>query len=146
MLEEAGYNNYDKISETLEITSAKAYDAVRAFASGEDNKKGIEYIVYHIIDGPVTTLIRFALFVIFMILLEALLAVVFMIAGVLDHLPAVSGANRAGGLILGAAKGCLYILLAAWIAARIVASEGFVSSGLFENTFLFKYFFKIFFS
>ncbi|MBR1764323.1 MAG: CvpA family protein [Ruminococcus sp.] len=145
LFEQAGFNNHEELGERMDISAGKAYDLVRAFTEGEDNSRGIEYIVRNVIDGMMTTLIRFALFVILFILLEALLAVVFMIAGVLDHLPAVSGANRAAGLLLGACKGCMYVLLAGWICAKIVHSGSLISASTFEETFVFRYAFRLFY-
>ena len=145
LLEQAGFENHEELAKELELTPARAYDLVRAFVTGPDSSKGIEYIVQNVIDGMVTTLIRFALFVILFILLEALLAVVFMVAGVLDHLPAVSSANRAAGLVLGACKGCLYVLLVGWICARIVKSGSLISASTFEHTFVFRYAFRLFY-
>ena len=145
LFEQAGFENSEELAEKVDISPSDAYELVRAFMKGSDNSEGIEYIVRNVIDSMMTTLIRFALFIILFILLEALLAVVFMVAGVLDHLPGVSSANRAAGLVLGACKGCLYVLLAGWICARIVKSGSLVSVSVFEGTFLFRYAFRLFY-
>lgn len=145
LFEQAGFRNYEELGQRLDISAGKAYDLVRAFAAGEDNSRGIEYIVRNVIDDMMITIIRFALFIIILILSEALLAVIFMIAGALDHLPAVSGANRAAGLLLGAVKGSLYVLLAGWICAKIVQSGSLVSAKTFEESFVFRYAFRLFY-
>ena len=127
------------------MSSGKVYDLVRAFASGEDNTSGVKYLVNNVIDGMMTTLIRFILFAIIFIICEAIVAVVFIVAGVLDHLPMVDGINKTGGLILGILKGVLYIFLLAAICSAFVKSGSYVTADEVEETIVFKYFFSVFY-
>lgn len=141
----AGFDDDEEVGKRLDMSSGKVYDLVRAFASGEDNTSGVKYLVNHVIDGMMTTLIRFILFAIIFIICEAIIAVVFIVAGVLDHLPMVDGINKTGGLILGILKGVLYIFLLAAICSAFVKSGSYVTADEVEETIVFKYFFSVFY-
>ena len=141
----AGFDDDEEVGKRLDMSSGKVYDLVRAFASGEDNTSGVKYLVNNVIDGMMTTLIRFILFAIIFIICEAIIAVVFIVAGVLDHLPMVDGINKTGGLILGILKGVLYIFLLAAICSAFVKSGSYVTADEVEETIVFKYFFSVFY-
>jgi len=141
----AGFDDDEEVGKRLDMSSGKTYDLVRAFATGDDNSTGVKYLVNNVIDGMMTTLIRFILFAIIFIICEAIVAVVFIVAGVLDHLPMVDGINKTGGLILGILKGVLYVFLIAAICSAFVKSGSFITSDEVEETIAFKYFFAVFY-
>lgn len=145
LAKEAGFEDHEEVGKRLDMSIGKAYDLVRAFASGEDNSAGVKYLVTNVIDGMMTTLIRFCLFAVIFILCEAILAVIFAVAGVLDHLPMVSGINKTGGLILGLLKGVLYVFVIAAIYAAFVKNGSFLSRDAADQTIVFRYFFKVFY-
>ncbi|MBR4555028.1 MAG: CvpA family protein [Ruminococcus sp.] len=141
--EAAGFDDHEGIGERLELTAGKAYDLVRAFA--KDNKEGIHYLVYNILDGILTTFIRYVLFAVILIICEIILALVFRIAGVLDHLPAVSGTNRVLGLAAGVLKGVLYVGLIAAICSAVVKSDVIIDPKDFQSSHVFSLFFDFFY-
>ncbi len=141
----AGIKDYESLGERVQLSLGKVYDLVRAFATGEDNKAGVHYLVYNILDNLLTTIIRYALFVVILIVLEIIVSIVFKVAGVLDHLPAISGANKTLGLIFGIIKGVLFVGLFAAIMAAIVKSDSIMDSQVFDDTIIFKAFFNFFY-
>lgn len=143
--EAAGFEDHEEIGRQLDMSIGKAYDLVRAFASGEDNSAGVNYLVTNVINGVITTLIRFVLFAVIFILCEAICAIIFAVAGVFDHLPMVSDINKTGGLILGMLKGVLYVFLIAAVYAAVVRCGPFISTDDIDNTIVFKYFFRVFY-
>lgn len=143
--EASGYEDYEEFAGQLDISVAKAYDLVRAFASGEDSSEGVKYLVDNVINGTITGLIRFMLFAIIFVICSMIIAVVFTVAGVLDHLPMVSGINKTGGLILGMLKGVLYVFLIALLYAAVVKTGLLVSTEDVDETIIFKYFFSVFY-
>lgn len=146
MLRSAGFDNAAELSDKLDINAAKAFDTVRAFCSKEGVKKGVEYLVRNVVDKMMTTLIRYVLFIVLFVLAEALLAVIFMLAGVFDHLPVLKGANKRLGLMLGIVKGVLYVILAAAILSALCESGAIADSGQFSDSHLlgipFRFFYK----
>ena len=144
LAEAAGLNDPQAVGERLNLSAGKAYDLVRSFAT--DNKQGIHYLVYNILDTIMTTVIRYVLFAIIFIVLEIIVAIVFRLAGVLDHLPAISGANKSLGLAAGMLKGVLYVLLIAAICAAIVKSDEIMDPKVFEDSHIFKLFFGFFYN
>lgn len=141
----AGIEDHKSVGERLKLTTGKAYDLVRAFATGDDNSKGVHYLVYNILDTVLTTIIRYILFALIFIILEIIVAVVFRLAGVLDHLPAISGANKTLGLAAGFLKGVLYVGLIAAICAAIAKSDEIIDPKVFEDSHLFGLFFGLFY-
>ncbi|MBR6046124.1 MAG: hypothetical protein IKP47_10870 [Ruminococcus sp.] len=144
MLKSVGFGNAEILNDKLDISAAKAFDLVRAFASRDGLTKGVNYIVTNVLDKMMTALIRYVLFIVLFIIGEAILAVVFSIAGVLDHLPAVSGTNRFLGLLLGILKGVLYIVLAAAIISSLCDSGAVADSSPYEDSHFFGMFFSLF--
>lgn len=143
--EAAGFEDNEEFGKKLDMSIGKVYDLVRAFASGEDNSAGVNYLVTNVLDGVMTTLIRFVLFAVLFIICEAVCAVIFAVAGVFDHLPMVAGINKTGGLILGMLKGVLYVFLIAAVYAAVAKSAPFVSTEDVDKTIVFKYFFRVFY-
>ena len=145
LAKEAEVKDHETIGERLSLSAGKAYDLVRAFASDNGNEKGVHYLVYNIIDGVMTTVIRYVIFILLFILLEIVVSVVFRLAGVLDHLPVISGANKWLGLIAGIVKGLLYVLLLAAIFSAIVKSDTVIDPQVFEDSKVFSLFFGLFY-
>lgn len=143
--EAAGMDDPQAVSERVQLSAGKAYDLVRAFATGEDNRAGVHYLVYNVIDGLLTSIIRYILFAVILIILEIIMAVILRVAGVLDHLPAISGANKTLGLMLGILKGVLYVLLVAGICAAIVKTDQIMDPQTFDDSHIFGIFFRIFY-
>ena len=54
----AGFDNADELGSKLDISSAKAFDLVRAFTAKDGIAKGVEYIVKNVVDKMITTIIR----------------------------------------------------------------------------------------
>ena len=141
----AGVEDHESVGRRLEISAGKAYDLVRAFASEDGNEKGVHYLVYNIMDSLMTTVIRFIIFVVLFILLEIIVSVIFRLAGVLDHLPVISGANRGLGLAAGVVKGVLYVVLLAAIFSAVVKSDTVIDPQGFEDSKEFSIFFGFFY-
>ncbi len=114
-----GITDGDEVAESLNLTGGEVYDLIRAFSSEQGISSASEYIVGNLMEYFMITVTRYVLFVIILIVAESVLAIIFAIAGVFDHIPAVNGVNRFFGLVLGLAKGVLYILLASLIISQI---------------------------
>ena len=88
------------------------------------------------------------IFVITAIIVSAALIVVVKVAGLLSRIKVVSAANSFGGLALGVLKGAAYVLLTAYVLSLIVDSSknqlGKMNTAIIDNTYLFKYFFRLF--
>ena len=145
LAEAAGVKDHESVGERLELSAGKVYDLVRAFASEDGNEKGVHYLVYNILDSVMTTVVRFILFVLLFILLELVVSLIFKLAGVLDHLPMISGANRGLGLVAGLVKGVLYVVLLAAIFSAIVKSDKIIDPKVFEDSKVFSIFFGFFY-
>ena len=69
--------------------------------------------------------------------------------GFLSRIKVVSAANSFGGLALGIVKGLAYAVLAAYVVSLIVESSknqlGKINTDIIDNTYLFKYFFRLFY-
>lgn len=89
------------------------------------------------------------IFVITAIIVSAALIVVVKVAGLLSRIKVVSAANSFGGLALGVLKGAAYVLLTAYVLSLIVDSSknqlGKMNTAIIDNTYLFKYFFRLFY-
>lgn len=141
----AGVEDHESLGKRLELSAGKVYDLVRAFASGDGNKAGVHYLVYNILDTVMTTVIRYVIFILLFIILEIIVSIVFRVAGVLDHLPMISGANKWLGLAAGFLKGVLYIVLLAAIFSAIVKSDTIIDPAVFEDSKVFSIFFGFFY-
>lgn len=90
-----------------------------------------------------------ALFVIAAVVVSLVLMIIIKVAGLLSSITVVSAANSFGGLALGAIKGICYVLLAAFILSLIVESSkdqlGKLNTSIIDNTYMFKYFFRLFY-
>ncbi|MBR1393655.1 MAG: CvpA family protein [Ruminococcus sp.] len=144
LLRNAGYDDPEGLADKLDIPVAKVYDLVRAFAGDPSNQSGVKYIVTSVLDKMMISVIRYMLFIIVFVLAETLAAVIFMIAGVLDHLPAVSGANRVLGLLLGIVKGLLYVTVAALICRALSRSGAITNDSFITDSMLFGFFYTLF--
>lgn len=145
LAETAGFDDSEEVGKRLDMSSGKVYDLVRAFATGDDNSAGVKYLVRNVIDSMMTTLIRFILFAVIFIICEAIVAIVFAVAGILDHLPMVAGINKTGGLILGLLKGVLYVFLIAAVMSACAKSGSLIDTDAVDKTIVFKYFFRVFY-
>ncbi len=89
------------------------------------------------------------LFVVTAIIVSAALTIIVKVAGLLSKIKVVSAANSFGGLALGVFKGVAYMLLIAYVLSLIVESSknqlGKLNTTIIDNTYLFKYFFRIFY-
>lgn len=89
------------------------------------------------------------IFVITAIIVSAALIVVVKVAGLLSRIKVVSAANSFGGLALGVLKGAAYVLLTAYVLSLIVDSSknqlDKMNTAIIDNTYLFKYFFRLFY-
>lgn len=141
----AGFDDYEAVGERMQLTSGKAYDLVRAFAKDDGNASGVHYLVYNVFDGVLTSVIRYVIFTVILIILEIAMAVIFRVAGVLDHLPALSGANKTLGLMAGILKGVLYVCLIAGICAAVVKSDSIMDPQTFDDSVIFGFFFRVFY-
>lgn len=90
-----------------------------------------------------------ALFVITAVVVSLVLIIIVKVAGLLSGINIVSAANSFGGLALGVVKGICYALLAAFILSLIVESSndqlGKLNTSIIDNTYLFRYFFRVFY-
>lgn len=88
-------------------------------------------------------------FVIAAVIVFAALIVVIKITDILSRITVVSAANSFGGLCLGVLKGIAYALLIAYVLSLIVDQSknqlGKLNTTIIDNTYLFKYFFRIFY-
>ena len=88
-------------------------------------------------------------FVIAAVIVFAALIVVIKITDILSRIKVVSAANSFGGLCLGVLKGIAYALLIAYVLSLIVDQSknqlGKLNTTIIDNTYLFKYFFRIFY-
>ena len=88
-------------------------------------------------------------FVIAAVVVFAALIVVIKITDLLSKIKVVSAANSFGGLGLGVLKGKAYVLVIAYVLSLIVEESkdqlGKLNTTIIDNTYLFKYFFRIFY-
>ena len=88
-------------------------------------------------------------FVIAAVIVFAALIVVIKITDLLSKIKVVSAANSFGGLGLGVLKGIAYVLVIAYVLSLIVEESkdqlGKLNTTIIDNTYLFKYFFRIFY-
>ena len=88
-------------------------------------------------------------FVIAAVIVFAALIVVIKITDLLSKIQVVSAANSFGGLGLGVLKGIAYVLVIAYVLSLIVEESkdqlGKLNTTIIDNTYLFKYFFRIFY-
>ena len=88
-------------------------------------------------------------FVIAAVIVFAALIVVIKITDLLSRIKVVSAANSFGGLGLGVLKGIAYVLLISYVLSLIVEESkdqlGKLNTTIIDNTYLFKYFFRIFY-
>ncbi len=89
------------------------------------------------------------LFIVTAIVVSVLLTVVVKVAGLLSRIKVVSAANSFGGLALGVVKGIAYVLLAAYVLSLIIDSSkdqlSKINTTIIDNTYVFKYFFRLFY-
>jgi len=145
LLEKAGFKDADEIGRKLDVSTAKAFDLIRAFAGKDGIKEGVHYLVYNVIDGMVISVIRFVLFVILLIVTEIIVAIIFKLAGVFDHLPAIKSANKALGLMLGIIKGFIYVVLLALLFSALCKNGAIGDSSSIEDSYVFGFFFRLFY-
>ncbi len=90
------------------------------------------------------------LFVITAVVVAVALTIVVKVAGLLSRIKVVSAANSFGGLALGVIKGAAYVLLIAYVLSLIVDSSknqlDKMNTTIIDNTYLFKYFFHLFYN
>lgn len=132
----------------LNLSDGMIYDLVRSLASDDGAKNGAEYITGNIVDPAAVTIVRWVLFVIILLAAESVLSIVFAIARVFDKLPAVTGVNRFFGMLLGIAKGLLYIfIIAAAVSAMVSINEAGdlgLDVSFVDRTYIFRYIYALF--
>lgn len=100
--------------------------------------------------SPFGTMIAGALiFIVTAIAASVVFSVIVKVMGFLSRIKVVSAANSFGGLALGIVKGLAYAVLAAYVVSLIVESSknqlGKINTDIIDNTYLFKYFFRLFY-
>jgi hypothetical protein len=100
--------------------------------------------------SPFGTMIAGAIiFIVTAIIASIVFSVIVKIMGFLSRIKVVSAANSFGGLMLGIVKGLAYVVLAAYVVSLIVDSSknqlDKLNTNIIDNTYLFKYFFRLFY-
>ncbi|MGN0623965.1 MAG: CvpA family protein [Oscillospiraceae bacterium] len=144
---EMGLDEPEKLAEYMELSDGKIYDTVRALASENGSEAAAEYITGNVIDSFAVTAVRWVLFIIILIVAESVLSIALAITGVFNHIPVAGGVNRFFGLLLGAAKGFLYVFLLAFMLAAFAALENagdnVINVDFIHDTHIFKYIYYI---
>lgn len=148
----------EKLSEKLEghkagktFTSAVRFgenqleETLRAVSEG--GRSGAEYLEKNVVRPVALTFIRIAVFVISFVLIDIVIKLILLVSGIFTGMPALSAANRFGGMALGLVKGMLYITLIAFLVCLVINTTGDslaeLNSRMCESTYLFKYFFDV---
>lgn len=122
--------------------------AVQILCSG-NTEQAAEYITDTAIKPMLVNLSRIVIFIISFIIIELVLKLILVISGVFTKLPPINAANRFGGLVLGAAKGLLYISIIAFgLSIAVNATNNsleILNADICDRTYLFKYFFDFFY-
>lgn len=81
------------------------------------------------------------------VLMEIVIRLILRLSGVFTRMAGLTAANRFAGMALGLCKGGLYLVLIAFMVCTVInATENKLpkfNSAVFENTYLFSYFFDI---
>ena len=81
------------------------------------------------------------------VLMEIVIRLILRLSGVFTRMAGLTAANRFAGMTLGLCKGGLYLVLIAFMVCTVInATENKLpkfNSAVFENTYLFSYFFDI---
>lgn len=133
-----------KLSDVAKYTKDNAYETVRALADN-NTQQGAEYIEQHTVKPFAVTAVKIALFIALFIVMSIVVKLILKAAGVFDHIPVANGANKFLGLIVGFAKGILYLSVIALCFCVLIKSCGDsmnqINTTLIDKTVLFKYFF-----
>lgn len=137
-----------KLSDTTELTKQQTEKLVKALAVGDVNEAAV-YAEETFVSPVAVGIVRTALFILIVAVVELLIKLILWISGIFTKLPEVSALNRLGGLVLGALKGCLDVAVIAFLLTIVVNfshnSLEVFNADIAEKTCLFRYFFDIFY-
>lgn len=135
----------EALSKSVQFGEEQIEQAVKALSQG--GRTGAEYLEKNIFRPVALTFIKLCMFIAAFVLVDIVIKLILFVSGVFTRMPALSAANRFGGMVLGLAKGCLYLLLIAFVVCTVInTTENRLpefNSNTFEETYLFKYFFDI---
>ena len=113
----------------------------------EGGRTGAEYLEKNIFRPIALTFIRLCVFMAVYVLMEIVIRLILRLSGVFTRMAGLTAANRFAGMALGLCKGGLYLVLIAFMVCTVInATENKLpkfNSAVFENTYLFSYFFDI---
>ena len=116
-------------------------------ALSEGGRTGAEYLEKNIFRPIALTFIRLCVFMTVYVLMEIVIRLILRLSGVFTRMAGLTAANRFAGMALGLCKGGLYLVLIAFMVCTVInATENKLpkfNSAVFENTYLFSYFFDI---
>ncbi|MBR1423617.1 MAG: hypothetical protein IJ571_09295 [Ruminococcus sp.] len=116
--------------------------------SRDDPAYAAELLEENVVRGIALPIVRVLLFFVYLLLFELAARAIVLIVGVFSHMKLTVGLRLAGAA-LGAFKGALYVLMAAYLAAELITALGsvnnYISLSQCEDTLLFKYFFAVFY-
>ena len=125
------------LSKAVKFTAEQIDEAVKALSEG--GRTGAEYLEKNIFRPIALTFIRLCVFMTVYVLMEIVIR--------LTRMAGLTAANRFAGMALGLCKGGLYLVLIAFMVCTVInATENKLpkfNSAVFENTYLFSYFFDI---
>ncbi len=131
-------------ADVFDRQSAKIFFAL----SRDDPSYAAQLLEENVVRKIALPVVRVLLFFVYLLLFELAARAIVLIVGVFSHMKLTVGLRLAGAA-LGAFKGALYVLLAAYLAAELITSLGngnsYLSLSQCENTLLFKYFFGVFY-
>ena len=127
------------------FTAEQIDEAVKALSEG--GRTGAEYLEKNIFRPIALTFIRLCVFMTVYVLMEIVIRLILRLSGVFTRMAGLTAANRFAGMALGLCKGGLYLVLIAFMVCTVInATENKLpkfNSAVFENTYLFSYFFDI---
>ena len=133
------------LSKAVKFTAEQIDEAVKALSEG--GRTGAEYLEKNIFRPIALTFIRLCVFMTVYVLMEIVIRLILRLSGVFTRMAGLTAANRFAGMVLGLCKGGLYLVLIAFMVCTVInATENKLpkfNSAVFENTYLFSYFFDI---
>ena len=133
------------LSKAVKFTAEQIDEAVRVLSEG--GRTGAEYLEKNIFRPIALTFIRLCVFMAVYVLMEIVIRLILRLSGVFTRMAGLTAANRFAGMALGLCKGGLYLVLIAFMVCTVInATENKLpkfNSAVFENTYLFSYFFDI---
>lgn len=139
---------FGKVTENLVVSNGQIINTARLLAQNE-KKEAAVYMNDKVFKPVVKTVLKVIVFFAVFILASLIIRLILRMLGILKNLPGSSAVNKIGGLVLGLAKGVLYVGLIAFAVCYAINSTNDSISGfnaeMVENTRLFKYFFDFFY-